>query len=85
MPAVIIAGPLFARTLRNMPQTTGAAVLDEAERPDRLPSFGSSVLSALLPVLLLAGVALVNTLTDTTAFTPYLSSSETPPWPFWSD
>ncbi|MBB4078706.1 gluconate transporter [Lewinella aquimaris] len=72
IPSVIIAGPLFARTLRDMPQTTGAAVLDDAEFPDRLPTFSSAVFCALLPVLLLAGVAIVKTVDDTFVSSPLL-------------
>ena len=60
VPSVIIAGPLFAQTLRNMPQTTGAAVVDETTMPDRLPGLGTSLFCALFPVLLLAGVALAK-------------------------
>ncbi|CAH0999540.1 Gnt-II system L-idonate transporter [Neolewinella maritima] len=72
VPAVIIAGPLFARTLRNMPQTSGAAVLDEADLPATLPSFGTSVFCALLPVLLLAGVALLKTVDEDLATASWL-------------
>ena len=60
VPSVIIAGPLFAQTLHNMPQTTGAAVVDDTPLPDRLPGLGASLFSALFPVLLLAGVALAK-------------------------
>ena len=62
IPSVMIAGPIFARTLRNMPQTSGAAVLDDIELPERLPALGTALLCTLLPVLLIAGVALFNTL-----------------------
>ena len=60
VPSVIIAGPVFAQTLRGMPQTIGAAVADETTLPDRLPTLGVSLFAALFPVLLLAGVALVQ-------------------------
>jgi gluconate transporter len=60
IPAVILAGPLFARTLRNMPFTKGALTFEETNLPDKLPSFGASVLCALLPVLLLAAGTLVQ-------------------------
>ncbi|WP_420461180.1 gluconate:H+ symporter [Neolewinella sp.] len=72
VPSVVIAGPLFAQTLRGMPQTTGAAVLDEAETPTHLPSFTSSVLCALLPVLLLAGIAVLRSVSDVAAIVPWL-------------
>jgi gluconate transporter len=60
IPAVILAGPLFARTLRNMPFTKGALTFEETNLPDKLPSFSASVLCALLPVLLLAAGTLVQ-------------------------
>ncbi len=72
VPSVVIAGPLFAQTLRGMPQTTGAAVLDEAETPTHLPSFTSSVLCALLPVLLLAGIAVLRSVSDLAGVVPWL-------------
>ena len=72
VPSVIIAGPLFAQTLRSMPQTTGAAVLDEAELPAQLPSFATSILCALLPVLLLAGIAVLRSVTDLATSLPWL-------------
>ncbi|MCP9235922.1 gluconate:H+ symporter [Lewinella sp. JB7] len=72
VPSVVIAGPLFARTLRGMPQTTGAAVLDDAELPARLPSFASSVFCALLPVILLAGVAIIKTFDASSLTSPLL-------------
>ena len=55
-----------------MPQTTGAAVLDEAETPAHLPSFATSVLCALLPVLLLAGITLLRSISDLAAIAPWL-------------
>ena len=72
VPSVVIAGPLFAQTLRGMPQTTGAAVLDDAETPTHLPSFTTSVLCALLPVLLLAGIAVLRSVSDLGAVVPWL-------------
>ena len=64
VPAVILAGPLFARTLRNMPLTQGATTFSEVDLPERLPSFGAAVFCALLPVLLLGGGALVQSLVE---------------------
>ena len=60
VPAVLLAGPLFARTLRTMPLTQGASTFSEVELPERRPGFGASVFCALLPVLLLGGGALVQ-------------------------
>lgn len=60
IPSVILAGPLLARTLRNMPHTKGALTFAETNLPDKLPTFGASVLCALLPVLILAAGTLVQ-------------------------
>ena len=60
VPAVVIAGPLFARTLRNVGGAAGAKLFEETRLPAQLPSLGASLLAALLPVLLLAGVALLK-------------------------
>ena len=60
IPSVILAGPLLARTLRNMPLTKGALTFKETSLPDKLPGFGAAVFCALLPVLLLAAGTLVQ-------------------------
>jgi gluconate transporter len=72
VPAVVIAGPLFARTLSGMPQTEGAAVLHSIDLPARLPGFGLSIFCALLPVLLLAITAAAKSLVPTSATSPFL-------------
>jgi Gnt-I system high-affinity gluconate transporter len=68
IPTVIIAGPLFALTLKNinppLPKTFVAAPLPE----DQLPSLTNSVLSALTPVLLLA---------ITTLLAPHIAGANT--------
>ena len=60
VPAVVVAGPLFARTLGGGGGAAGALSFDRVALPDRLPTLGASLLAALLPVLLLAGVALLR-------------------------
>lgn len=72
VPSVIIAGPLFARTLRHMPQTTGAVAFEEAQLPERLPSLATSLLCALLPVLLLGGVAAIKSIVGEGTTPPFL-------------
>ena len=62
VPSVILAGPLLARTLKNMPHTKGALTFTETDLPDKLPGFAASVFCALLPVLLLAAGTLVQSL-----------------------
>ena len=61
IPAIIIAGPLFARTIKNIEATPlkefyNPTVLKEEE----LPSMGVSVLSALLPIILMALSAIIE-------------------------
>lgn len=68
IPSVILAGPVLARTLRNMPQTKGALTFEAIELPGHLPSFGASMLCALLPVLLLAAGTLVQGTVDEQAW-----------------
>ncbi|PHI20186.1 hypothetical protein CEQ90_09560 [Lewinellaceae bacterium SD302] len=61
VPSVIIAGPLFSSFfLRNMPHTQEQSVLQIPEAPDNPPSFGLSIMAALLPVLLIAAAALAK-------------------------
>jgi Gnt-I system high-affinity gluconate transporter len=59
-PTVIIAGPLFSKMLRNInakpPDTFKPASLPEGQ----LPGLGNSVISSLLPVLLLAVTTLAQ-------------------------
>lgn len=53
IPAIIISGPLFARTLRNM-KTTSVIALSVQDIPhERLPGLANSILSSLLPVVLI--------------------------------
>jgi Gnt-I system high-affinity gluconate transporter len=60
IPTVIIAGPIFARTLKRMnpviPETFTADPIPE----DKLPSLSISIFSSLLPVILLAVTTIVN-------------------------
>ena len=55
-----------------MPQTTHAAALEDADPPPHRPGFLLSLLCALLPVLLLAGVAIVKSFDDGLANSPIL-------------
>lgn len=63
IPAIVIAGPLFARTLKH--RTAGqppAAFMHKPLPEDQLPSLSTSIVSALLPLFLLAGSALIKPL-----------------------
>ena len=60
IPAVILAGLVYSRTLRNV-KASPLEGLVAAEKPDsQLPAIGISVLSSLLPVILLMGTTFVG-------------------------
>ena len=60
IPAIIIAGPIFARILINM-QSGPTVTLQADELPDHeLPGITNSVVSALLPVLIILGTTLIT-------------------------
>ena len=56
VPAVVVAGPLYARTLRGIVSTPLAGFVSEARAESALPGTPNSFLSSLLPVLVLAVV-----------------------------
>lgn len=61
IPAIIVAGPLLSRTLKNI----NASPLKEFLNPtilteEEMPSMANSIISALLPVILIAVAALVD-------------------------
>jgi len=58
IPAVIIAGPLFAQTLKNIPSAPLKTFVADELPPDKLPGAFNSFLTALLPVILLMVTAL---------------------------
>ena len=59
IPTIIIAGPIFSRTVKrihtDLPKTFKPTVVDA----DKLPGLWNSILSSLLPVVLLASTTLV--------------------------
>ncbi len=59
-PAIIIAGPIFSRTLKNIKSTEGKVNLVYALPEDKLPGIVNSLISSLLPVLIIACIALVT-------------------------
>lgn len=59
IPAIIIGGPLFSRTLKKIPATPLASFKAVEIPDDQLPSSFKSFFTALLPVLLLALAAVV--------------------------
>lgn len=58
IPTIIIAGPLFARSLRNMKAEPLKSFQPLAMDESRLPGTANSILTALLPVLLLIATTL---------------------------
>lgn len=57
IPAIIIAGPLFAQTLKKIPSNPLVTFRAEELPADKLPGALNSFLTALLPVILLMGTA----------------------------
>ncbi|MEO7211383.1 gluconate:H+ symporter [Mucilaginibacter sp.] len=66
IPAIILAGPVFAQTLKKMPSAPLDTFRSEDMPADKLPGTATSFLTALLPVILLM------------ASTFYLNSNKTP-------
>ncbi|MEQ8583793.1 MAG: gluconate:H+ symporter [Marinoscillum sp.] len=60
VPAIILAGPVFARTLRNIDARPLKTFQAETKPEDQLPGAFNSFFSALLPVFLLGGAALLQ-------------------------
>jgi Gnt-I system high-affinity gluconate transporter len=60
VPAIIIAGPLFAKTLKNIHSVPLETFHGRTLPPERLPSTVSSFLTALLPVVLLMLTTLIS-------------------------
>src|SRR5882757_4898392 len=58
VPAIILAGPVFASTLKKMPSTPLETFRADELPPDKLPGAANSFLTALLPVILLMASAL---------------------------
>jgi Gnt-I system high-affinity gluconate transporter len=59
-PAIIVAGPLFSRTLKNIRSTQGKVNLVYELADEKLPGIGNSLVSSLLPVLIIAFVTLIT-------------------------
>jgi Gnt-I system high-affinity gluconate transporter len=62
VPTVILAGPLFASTLRNLKSSTVGIITVKEIPATQLPGLGTSVLSALLPVVLITLTTLLDRL-----------------------
>lgn len=61
IPAIIVAGPLFSRTIKNIEATPLKEFLNPKVLTDEeMPSTSTSILTALLPVILIGIAALVD-------------------------
>jgi Gnt-I system high-affinity gluconate transporter len=59
IPAIILAGPMFSRTLKRIPSTNTLSLVVE-KKEEELPGVANSLISSLLPVLII-GVATLFT------------------------
>lgn len=60
IPAVILAGLVYSRTLRNVKASPLEGLVATEKPEERLPAIGTSLLSSLLPVILLMGTTLIG-------------------------
>ena len=59
IPTIIVAGPLFALTLKNIQPLNNNSTFKPKDLPAKLPGIANSFISALLPVLLLGVTSLI--------------------------
>lgn len=71
IPTVILAGPIFAKTLRKINPPAPKLFQENEVADDKLPGLGISVFSSLLPVVL---IALTTVLTSTVKEARYMSA-----------
>jgi gluconate transporter len=60
IPTLLIAGPLFAQTLKGIKSTSPSMFLPSEAPPERLPSGVNSFLTALTPVFLIAATTIIT-------------------------
>jgi len=60
IPAIVIAGPLFASTLKNLKSNSVIAFPVNNLSDDELPGIGNSIISSLLPVLIIGTTILIS-------------------------
>jgi len=64
VPAIILAGPVYARTLKNIDSVPLETFHGKPLAEEKLPGHGISFLSALLPVLMLMGATVLQHFID---------------------
>ena len=62
LPAIVIAGPLFSSTLRNIKCTNTKQTIVYTASNEKLPGIANSLISSLLPVLIIGLIAIVTKL-----------------------
>ena len=60
IPAIIVAGPLFAKTLKKIKSNSSTVFTFHEVAQDKLPGTANSFLSALLPVMLIAATTIIE-------------------------
>lgn len=79
IPTVLIAGLLFSKTLKNIPATVLKTFQKEGMPEDQLPGLFNSMMTSLLPVLLLGAMSLIDFSIDESSsikdITKFLSGS----------
>jgi Gnt-I system high-affinity gluconate transporter len=78
IPAVVVAGPLFSRTLKNIKSNEIKINLDFGKTGDQLPGIGNSLLSSLLPVLIIILVSVASKLAGDSSLKVILKFLEEP-------
>lgn len=75
IPAIILGGPVFAQTLKKYrPKPLATMFTDRRFTDEEMPSLTNSILTALLPVFLLAGAAIARlTLSPENSLMPILN------------
>ncbi len=69
IPAIILGGPVFAQTLKKYnPKPLKAFYNQKVLTEDEMPSLSASILTALLPVILLASTALLRQFIEQNSF-----------------
>ncbi len=73
LPAVIVAGPLFAKTLKNINSIPLQTFLPKYIPEDKMPGFANSFFTSLLPVILLIIFTLITFMYDNEIGTRFMN------------
>jgi Gnt-I system high-affinity gluconate transporter len=74
IPAIIIAGPLFSRIIKNIPAEPLEMFRPQTDKEKKLPGVANSFLTSLLPVLLITATTVLNYfLSDDKSLKPVLA------------